>query len=245
MKRPLLLMIFWMLCQPTVAQEPKVTVPGLDALGITFQPKAPVPESFPEKIIELLFPTAEWKAEGLSFASGPARAYQFNYARGGGIITVDRLGPRKCLVSIMIERPRSARIRHYVMIGTDLAAWEIIRRDPPSPDGEPFARTYLLRLTRHPIISSTELRGIVFYDGTWVELRCGSLERFEATRDSMLRLTWNLAQRLREAYGQHIAPIAKSLDDGAAEVTRPDLPDADTRPDQPTRTPKVPEPLGD
>jgi hypothetical protein len=150
MKRPLLLMFIWMLCQPTVAQEPKITVPGLDALGISLQPNAPVPERFPEKMTELLFPSAEWKAEGLSFASGPARAYQMNYAKGGGLITVDRLGPRwgpgKCLFSIKIQRPGTARIRRYVQIGTDMAEWEIIRRDPPSADGEPFARTLLLRV---------------------------------------------------------------------------------------------------
>ena len=57
----------------------------------------------------------------------------------------------------------------------------------------------------------------------------------EATKNSLLRLTWNLARRLRDAYEQQIAPIAKSLDDGSPELTRPDLPDADARPDSPTR----------
>jgi hypothetical protein len=159
-----------------------------------------------------------------------------NYARGGGIITVDRLGPRagpgKCFFSIMIQRPGTARIRHYVQIGTDKAEWEIIRRDPPSADGEPFARTLLLRVP-----NTGRLRGNAFYDGTWVELDCFGSQPSEATRDSMLRLTWNLARRLRENYAEHIAPIARSLDDGSPQVTRPDLPDPDARPDQPTRKP--------
>jgi hypothetical protein len=237
MMRVLQLIIIWMLCQPALAQQSQVTIPGL---GISLLPNAPVPEGFAEKIAELLFPSTEWQAEGLSFPSGPARAYQVNYARGGGIITVDRLGAGKCLFSIKIERPGSARIRHYVMIGTDLTEWEIIRRDPPSSVSEPFARTLLLQRP-----NTGRLRGFAFYDGTWAELECYGLESSEATRDSMLRLTWNLAQRLHQAYGQYIAPIAKSLDDGSAEVTRPDLPDPDARPDQPTRKPKAEDRLGD
>jgi len=86
------------------------------------------------------------------------------------------------------------------MIGTDMAEWEIIRRDPASSEGEPFARTLLLRRP-----NTGRLRGFSFYDGTWAELECFGFELSEATRDSMLRLTWNLAQRLSQAYGQHIA----------------------------------------
>jgi hypothetical protein len=108
--------------------------------------------------------------------------------------------------------------------------WEIIRSGPPSSEGEPFARTLLLRR-----LNTGRLRGFAFYDGSWAQLEGFDSEFSEATRDSMLRLTWNVAQRLRQAYGQHIAPIAKSLDDGSAEVTRPDL--ADACPDYPTRKP--------
>jgi hypothetical protein len=130
----------------------------------------------------------------------------------------------------MIQRPGSARIRHYVQIGTDMAEWEIIRRDPPSADGEPFARTLVLRRP-----NTGRLRGYAFYDGTWAELECFGLQLSEVTRDSIL--TWILARRLRENYAEHIAPIARSLDDGSPQVVRPDLPDPDARPDQPTRKP--------
>src|SRR5262249_37716221 len=46
---------------------------------------------------------------------------------GAGIITVDRQSARKCLFSIKIDRHGSARVRHYVMFGTDMAEFEIIR----------------------------------------------------------------------------------------------------------------------
>ena len=203
MKRPLQLVIILALCQPGLAQEPRVAIPGL---GISLQPNASVPEGFAEEIMEILLPSAALKAEGLSSASEPARAYQVTYTRGGGIITVDRpvtrvLTKEQCRLSLNIQRPASARIRHQIMIGTDLAEWEILRRDPPSSDGEPFARTYLLR---RPIAG--ELRGIAFYEGTWAELGCAP----EVDEDSLLRLTWGLAERLRHTYERHIAPIAKT-----------------------------------
>jgi hypothetical protein len=61
----------------------------------------------------------------------------------------------------------------------------------------------------------------------------------EATKNSLLRLTWNVARRLRQAYEQQIEPIAKSLDDGSDAPSRRDLPDADARPDEPTRKPVI------
>jgi hypothetical protein len=238
MKQPLLLLSIWVLCQPTLAQEPQVTIPGL---GISLQRNAPVPEGFAERIREILLPSSEWSAEGLSFGGGLVRAYKVTYAKGGGIITIDRDGTNgHCRFNLKIERSTSARIRHQIMVGTDKAEWEIIRRNPPSPSGEPFARTYLLRRP-----STGQLLGLVFYEGTWAELACGGLPcppgsprlgpAPEAMEKSLLRLTWNLAQRLPQAYWPHIAPIAKSLDDGSPETTRPDLPDADARPDQPMR----------
>jgi hypothetical protein len=216
-------------------------------LGISLQRNAPVPEGFAERIREILLPSSEWKAEGLSFGGGPVRAYQVTYAKGGGLITIDRDGTNgHCRFDLIIQRPTSARIRHQIMVRTDKAEWEIVRRDPPSPSGEPFARTYLLRRP-----STGQLLGLVFYEGTWAELACGGLlyppgsPAPEAMEKSLLRLTWNLAQRLRQAYGQHIAPIAKSLDDGSTEITRPDLPDADARPDQPMRKPSSSEKFPD
>ena|SRR5262245_48154260 len=238
MKRLLLLLSFWALCQPTLAQEPQITMPSL---GFSLQQNAPVPEGFAERIRETLLPSSEWKAEDLSFGGGSIRAYQVTYAKGGGIITVDRDETNgHCRFELKIEPSTAAKIRHQIMVGTDKAEWEIIRRDPPSPSGEPFARTYLLRRP-----STGQLLGLVFYEGTWAELACGGLPYPpgsprvgpppEAMEKSLLRLTWSLARRLRHVYEQDIAPIAKSLDDGSPEITRPDLPDADARPDQPTR----------
>lgn len=229
MKRPLLLVIIWTLCQSTLAQEPQVTMPGS---GISLHANAPVPEGFAEKIIEHLLPSTEWKAEGLPFPRGRARAYQVTYSKGGGLITVDRVGVGSCRFSINVGARASARLRHQILVGTDMAQWEIIRRDPPSPDHEPFARTYLLRLPQ-----TGELRGLAFYEGTWVELLCGPLVVVPEAEAGLPRVTWNVARRLREAYEHWIAPIAKALDDGSVPQNRPDLPDADTRPDQPTRKP--------
>jgi hypothetical protein len=209
MKRSLLFVVIWALCQPVAAQKQQVIAPVLPNLGITFQPKASVPEGFAERIMEVPLPSTEFRAEGLFSANVPARAYQVIYAKGGGIITVDRtmtpLSTKKhCRLTIKIESPESARIRHQIMIGTDLAEWEIVRRDPPSFDSQPFTRTYLLR---RPM--PHELRGIAFYEGTWAELECG----LEGAEDSMHRLTWTLARRLRENHELHIAPIAETLDD--------------------------------
>ena len=146
-KRALLVVIIWTACQTVLAQERRVTIPGM---GISVDLNARVPEGFADKIMESLLPSVEWNAEGLFFGGGPVRAYQVTYAKGGGLITVDRgmaeTGPPAgwpCRFSIKIERPLSAKIRHKIMVGTDLAKWEIIRRASPTPDGEPFARTYL------------------------------------------------------------------------------------------------------
>jgi hypothetical protein len=228
MKRALLVAIIWAFSQPVLAQERRITIPGLFSLDLN----APVPEDFGDKLMESLLPSVEWKAEGLSFGGGPVRAYQVTYPKGGSIISVDRaMAKGPCRFSIHIERPLGAKTRHKVMVGTDLAEYEIIRRDPPTSDGEPFARTYLFHLP-----NTASLRGFAFYEGTWAELQCEVLmPDLDVTKTSVLKLTWNMARRLPNCYAQQIAPIAKSIDDGSPEVTRPDLPDADARPDTPTR----------
>jgi hypothetical protein len=230
MKRHVLYAMLSLLWQPALAQDWRQVIPGFSDL----QRNPTLPKDYAESLTELLLPAAEWKAERLSFAHESARAYQVTYTKGGGIITVDRVMTKgNCRFSINIASPTSARIRHQIMIGTDMAEWEIIRRDPPSSEGQPFARTYFLRLP-----NSGRLRGLAFYEGTWAELDWGGLMPVpKGTEDSLLRLTWNVAQRLRQNYEQQIARIARSLDDGSPAPTRPDLPDADTRLEKPTRKP--------
>jgi hypothetical protein len=219
--------------QPVLAQERPIRFPGMD---FVLHPNASIREGFAGRITELLVPSTEWEKEGLTFANAPARAYQVSYAKGGAIVTIDRVMTKNhCRLNIKIIPPASARIRHQIMIGTDKADWEIVRRDPPSSDGQPFARTYFLRLP-----NTGQLLGLVFYEGTWVELDWGGLTPVPpGVEDSLLRVTWSLAQRLREVYEQQIAPIAKSIDDGSPVPTRPDLPDADTRSDAPTRKQQI------
>lgn len=230
MKTLLLLIVVGLPWHSALAQDGRVTIPGT---GITLHPNAPVPEGFSDTITELLLPAKEWKAEGLSFAGGATRAYQVNYSRGG-IITVDRDDANgHCQFSLHIQRPASAKIRHQIMVGTEFGEWDIVRRDPLSPEDKPFARTYLLS---HPATGT--LLGLAFYDGTWAQLACSAVLPAPRTLESsMRRLTWDVARRLRQHYEQQIASIAKSLDDGSAVPTRPDLPDADARLDKGIRKP--------
>jgi hypothetical protein len=161
MKRHLLYAMLSLAWQPALAQDWRQVIPGFSDL----QRSPSLPKDYAESLTELLLPAAEWKAERLSFANESSRAYQVTYGKGG-IVTVDRVMTKgNCRFSINIASPTSARIRHQIMIGTDMAEWEIVRRDPPSSEGQPFARTYFLRLP-----NSGRLRGLAFYEGTWAEL---------------------------------------------------------------------------
>lgn len=193
----------------------------------TVTPDAPVPDGYAQAITDTLVPPPDWKQLGLPYAdSERAKAYLIDYGDKGKLITVDRwlsLRPN-VRFSLNIERPAAIPLRHKIMIGTDKAGWQVLKRSALSSDDEIFHRAYLLRSKKGGAVL-----GIVFHGGAWstIEWPSPSTPSQVASLEIATRM---LAEELRRVYPSQVAPLARALDDDSPVPTRPDLPDPDTQP---------------
>ena len=110
------------------------------------------------------------------------------------------------------------------MIGTDKAAWEILKRSAISSGGELFHRAYLLRRSE-----GGALLGIVFHGGSWSTIEWPAPST-PAQVTSLELVTQSIAEELKRTYPSRIAPLAESLGGDGPVPDRPDLPDPDVQP---------------
>jgi len=188
---------------------------------------APVPDGYADAITDILVPPADWKKLGLPYSDAEnAKAYLIDYGDKGKLITVDRwlnLRPN-VRFSLNIARPSAIPLRHKIMIGTDKADWQILKRSPLSSEDEVFHRAYVLRERE-----GGALLGIVFHGGAWSTIEWPAPST-PAQVASLEAATLSLSVELRRVYPSQVAPLARQVDSTSPVPTRPDLPDPDTQP---------------
>ena len=193
--------------------------------SVTFD--APVPDGYADAITDTLVPPADWKKLGLPYSDAEhAKAYLIDYGDKGKLITIDRwlnLRPN-VRFSLSIERPSAIPLRHKIMIGTDKADWQMLKRSPLSKDESLFHRAYLLRRNE-----GGALLGIVFHGGAWSTIEWPAPST-PAQVASLEAATSRLSEELRRVYPSQIAPLARQVDSSSPVLSRPDLPDPDTQP---------------
>ena len=104
-----------------------------------------ISDAYAEEVIDLLVPRSEWiDLRDSSAREGCARAVLFDYGGRGKLVSLQRVIDirRGNYIDVRIEQPEGIRLRHQIEIGTDLASWLMLRKEPNWPAAAPFKRTY-------------------------------------------------------------------------------------------------------
>lgn len=130
-------------------------------------------------------------------------------------------------VNVLIDRPDAIWLRHKITIGTDMANWELIKKETNWPEKKPFKRTYLLVQKRGEY---GRMVGLAFYEGAMVEISIINSPVNHETIKNLEEVTWNVSKRLKDIYDLELKQIAEGpLFKDDPVITRPDLPDPDLK----------------
>jgi hypothetical protein len=187
-----------------------------------------LPSGYAQVVLDALVTRDEWLAAGLPSAR-PQRpeASLLSYAGRGSLLSVqenfdlDTVEP--CMVDLLLEDLHGCRLRHKIVVGTDLAKCRRVVKESNYPAPSPFRRAYLLvseaRRSRAVIVAA--------YEGAFLEIDVPG--HFDAAALHGLEdLTHRVVQRLEAIYPSLLKPICEgpTFADNPP-IERPDLPDPD------------------
>lgn len=134
--------------------------------------------------------------------------------------------PSLSSIIVTIHDAEGMRLRHQITVGTDLASWELIRKETTWPEDNPFRRVYLFK---RPGEDSRKMRGLIFLNGVRVTIDYPGPFTDETT-SQIEALTWRIAERLDEIYERELRALSESPPFFRDQPlpTRPDLLDPDT-----------------
>lgn len=193
----------------------------LKEAGVQMQKSEEISDKDAAIILDDLLPIDEWNT--IYPRGGPpqgAKAILFDYGDRGKLLSLQRLPG---IIGI-IDDASGMRLRHKIVVGTDLAKWTCIRKESTWPQDNPFKRIYIFKRARG---EEGDLRGLIFFEGAMVEISYSGLVTDKISND-IAEITWRVATRLEGVYQKTIKPVSEgALFKNNPVLTRPDLPDPD------------------
>ena len=191
------------------------------------EPQPEYNDEFAATIIKELLPNSEiTKIVAPSARMGKEESILFDYGQRGKLLSFQKALDldAQATFDILIDDDQGIKLRHKIIIGTDLANWKILRKETSWPKDNPFKRTYLLVRNNN---ENQAIRGIAFYKGAMANISITGM-----LNDSIIKtleeVTWKMAGRLESIYDKKIKEISEGpLFVDNPIITRPDLPDPD------------------
>lgn len=193
------------------------------------QPPGEYSNEFAEEIIDRILPRSNIsKLVKATARTGEALSVLNDYGDRGKSLSLQKALDLNTFSTfdVLIEREQDIKLRHKIVIGTDRAHWEVIRKETTYPNKRLFKRIYLLVQSRGPY---ARMSGIVFYKGA-----SATIDLFGPVNDSTIKtlgnVTWEMAKELELVYESKLKSISEGpLFKNNPTLTRPDLPDPDTQ----------------
>lgn len=198
----------------------------LESSGVAIkEPPKEYSDKFAEEVIGK-FITDEEKSSLVTDGAVPGKpqAILFDYGASGKLLSLQSYLDMRGLSSVVVtlESKESIKLRHQINIGTDLATWELIKKETNRSDN-PFKRIYVFAQGRG---EGKRMKGLSYYEGSIVEIEYDGLINDE-TINNLVNITWNLAKKHPEIYDSYLKEISEGLFKDDPVLTRPDLPDPD------------------
>lgn len=192
-----------------------LAVLGLLACNRDFGEPGLIPQGQANSILRELIPEDEWEAFGSTdWYDKPVQSLFF-----WG--TTASLQGYQAEPQLTVESPEAMRLRHKIIVGTDLREWTILHKDTTYPRNVPFRRSYVLARP-----DEAKLMGLIVHEGAMLEFFSSRIVG-APEQAAFIKFVTRTSDRLAEVYEKSLKAYAEGPELAGPVPERSDLPDPD------------------